>query len=212
MKVIHVEAKANVDVKDVIKKVRHEGKLGLMTTIQFVNQLKDVHKLLPNSVIGGQVLGCNVSKALEIIEEVDAYLYIGSGEFHPLEIALETGKEVIWANPFTNEVKDISKDEIEKRKKRIKGAYMKFLASDKVGILVSSKKGQNQMKAALEFQKSLEKKSYIFLFNTLDFNDLENFPDIDCWVNTACARIAIEDYDKFRKPVINLKDIERLKK
>ena len=27
------------------------------------------------------------------------------------------------------------------------------------------------------------------MFNTLNIEELENFPDIDCWINTACPRI-----------------------
>jgi 2-(3-amino-3-carboxypropyl)histidine synthase len=211
MKILHIEARTNVDITQVIKKVKFKGKLGLLTTIQLVGQLKNIQKLLPNSIIGGQILGCNASLAKNIDNKVDAFLYIGSGEFHPLEVALETSKPVFWANPFTNEVKEIPKADIEKRKKRMKGAYLKFLTSKKIGILVSTKEGQNQIKKAKAFQKTLkDKDSYIFLFNTLNFIDLENFPDIDCWINTACSRIAIEDYKKFNKPVINLADLERL--
>ncbi|MEA3378017.1 MAG: diphthamide synthesis protein [Nanoarchaeota archaeon] len=208
MEILHIDAKSNVDINNIVKKIKFKGKLGLLTTIQLVHKLKDIKEKLPNSIIGGQVMGCDVSLAKKIQNKVDGFLYIGSGEFHPLQIALETGKEVLWANPYTNQISKISKNEIEKRKKRIKGAYLKYLHAEKIGILVSTKNGQNQLKKAMAFKKKANKETYIFLFNTLNFNELENFPEIDCWINTACLRIALEDYDKFNKPIINLRDIE----
>jgi 2-(3-amino-3-carboxypropyl)histidine synthase len=209
MKVLHIRAKTDINVKDIVSKIRLKCKLGLVTTIQLTHILKELHKQLPNSVIGGQILGCNVSLAKKIINKVDAFLYIGSGEFHPLQIALECNKPVYWLNPFSLKLNKVPLSDIEKRKRRIKAGYLKYLSSDKIGLLVSTKSGQNNLKQALEFKrKHKDKTFYIFLFNTLNFSELENFPDIECWVNTACPRIAIEDYDKFLKPVINLHDIE----
>ena len=51
-------------------------------------------------------------------------------------------------------------------------------------------------------KKKKDKNYFIFAFDTLNISDLENFPFIDCWVNTACPRIADE-----RKNMINISDI-----
>ena len=50
----------------------------------------------------GQVLGCCYSTARELY--LDEYLFIGTGQFHPLGIALATGKRVVTADPITCEV------------------------------------------------------------------------------------------------------------
>lgn len=201
MKTLFIEAKSNVNFIEEIKKIRVNGKVGLVTTIQHLHKLKDVQKVIPNSIIGGQILGCDVSEAIKIKDKVDFFLYIGSGEFHPLEVALKTGKEVVSFNPFTKKTSKITKKDIEVMKKKIKGKYLKFLAAEKLGILVSTKPGQYNLKKALELQKKLEKKlSYIFIFNTLNERELENYSDIDIFINTACPRI---DFKK----VINLEDI-----
>ena len=55
-----------------------------------------------------------------------------------------------------------------------------------------------------------EKNCYIFAFDTLDFSQIENFPFVECWVNTACNRI-LDDYGKFPKPLIDLADLEEKK-
>ncbi len=209
MKVLNIHARSNENILEAVKKVKFKGRLGLATTIQHAHLLKDAQKIIPNSVICGQVLGCDVSQALRH-NGVDAFLYIGSGRFHPLEIAMKTSKRVICANPLTNEIAEITKEEVELRKKRVKGAYLKFLSSRKVGIIVTVKSGQYAMPLAEKFRKSelmKNKESFIFLCNTLSFNELENYPDIECWVNTACPRIATEGSDKLARPMVNLEEL-----
>jgi len=52
-------------------------------------------------------------------------------------------------------------------------------------------------------KKYEDKKFYTFIAETIDLNQLENFPFIECWVNTACPRIA-ED----KKGMININEIK----
>ena len=69
---------------------------------------------------------------------------------------------------------------------------------------LQQKKGQGRMQDALKLKKELKDKNvFIFMFETLDFNSLENFPFIDVWVNTACPRI-MDDWEKINKPVVNI--------
>lgn len=176
-------------------------KIGLISTTQFLNCLNDVKAQIESSGRiafigestqgnGGQVLGCDVSSAEAIEKNIDAFLYIGSGEFHPRGVALKTDRDIFVFNPVTNNFSKLDKSEIEAYKKRKKSAYLKFLSSKEIGILVSTKQGQNNLKSALELKKRLKDKNcYIFIADTLDFSQLENFPFIECWVNTACPRI-----------------------
>lgn len=199
MKKLFIHAKSNLDISPVLKKIRIKEKLGLVTTIQHLHKLKQAKKILPNSTIIGSILGCRFNKALKA--KVNAFLFIGSGKFHPLELALQTKKKVYTANPYTNELSQIKKEEIEKRKKQIKGQQIRFLNAKKIGILVSTKPGQCNIKQAVQLQKKY-KNSYLFLFNTLQEKELENFPQIDSWINTACPRI---EYNK----IINIKDLPK---
>ena len=49
------------------------------------------------------------------------------------------------------------------------------------------------MSKALQLKNATpDKKFYIFAYDTLDIPSLENFPFVQCWVNTACPRIADE--------------------
>ena len=203
MKVLNIHAKAIVDIKLPENKIKNlPKKIGLVTTIQHLNKLSNVKEQFPESIVGGQVLGCDVNSAKKIVKDVKAFLFIGSGMFHPIEIALKTEKPVFCWNPFTKELTKVKKDDIDRYKKTKKAALIKFLSSDKIGILVSTKSGQYNMKKALELKNKADKDYFIFQFDTLNKNELENFPFIECWVNTACPRISDECIN-----IINISDI-----
>ncbi len=193
MNVLHIHAKSKADVKLSETAINAlPARLGVVTTIQHLHKLDEVISQLKEAVKGGQVLGCNVDSAKQIAGKVDAFLFIGSGEFHPVAIALETEKKVFKWNPLTKQLLVVKDEEVEKYKKRRKGALARFLSSNKIGILVSTKHGQSRMDKAMKLAEKKDKEYYIFAFDTLNISDLENFPFIQCWVNTACPRIADE--------------------
>ena len=88
MKTLFIHAKSNEAVLPVVEKAAKllPKKIGLVSTIQHAHKLKDAKKLLEKKgkkvFIAGSVLGCDVSNAKKTEKKVDAFLYIGSGEFH----------------------------------------------------------------------------------------------------------------------------------
>jgi 2-(3-amino-3-carboxypropyl)histidine synthase len=200
MKKIFIEARSKEDISEVLTKVKLNGKIGLASSIQFLDQLKVANKKLKNSIIAGQVLGCNADNCKKIKNKVDCFLYIGSGEFHPTRIAIETEKPVYIANPLTNTFSKLDPKIIENYKKSVQGKLSKFYRAEKVGIIFSTKPGQNQLTHVKSIKKKINKDFYLFIADFIDTHELENFPDIDIWVNTACPRI--ED-----KSIINLEDL-----
>ena len=173
-------------------------RIGLITTVQFVDYLDEIKNCLKNKKVfigtgkqkyKGQILGCDVSAAENV--KVDAYLYVGTGKFHPLIVGVNTGKDVFTLNPITGAFGKVDDKEIDNYKKRKKAALVKFLSSDNIGILVSTKKGQYyDVKEIEKLEKKYPKKQfYVFMAETIDYKQLENFPFIGAWVNTACPRI-----------------------
>lgn len=220
MKTVFINAKYTGKVElNKIELDKLPKKIGLVTTVQFLGNIKEIISYLKNNGKEvfidkdnqknmGQLLGCDVSAAIKIQNNVDAFLYIGSGRFHPIGVALKTNKDVFCFNPITNIFSKLDNNEIEKYKKSKKARYSGFLYADNIGILVSTKLGQCSYKKAVGIKKNLEgkgKKAFIFAFDTLNSNEMENFPFIDFWVNTACPRIA-NDEDK--KNVIDMSDLE----
>lgn len=152
----------------------------------------------------GQILGCDV---FEFKEEFAAFLYVSDGKFHPTALLYKNEKPVYCYNPFNDKYEVLGKDYLEKLQKRRKGQLAKFLSSKNVGILVSTKPGQNQSKKAEELREKLEKSgknTYLFLADNIDFNQLENFNFIDVWINTACPRI-VEDFK-----CLNVEDLKEI--
>lgn len=214
MKTMFVYGKSNADVRLPEEYVKLLPKrVGIVTTIQHLHKIKDVQEQLEGSLIGGQLLGCKVETAERIAYKVDAFLYIGSGDFHPIAVQLKTGKIVYCWNPSTKNFRTIDAEKVEEYKRFKKGQLLKFLSAETVGILISTKLGQNdnkinryseelKMKKALELKKRGDKKYYLFACDTLNWNNLEDFPFIDVWVNTACPRIADE-----KAGIINIDDV-----
>lgn len=204
MKLLFIPAQAKVDLSGILKKIKLKGKIGLVAAVQYIHTLEEVQKHIPNSIIAGQVLGCNAAQPYKVKDKVDSFLYIGSGRFHPIAVALITKKPVYIANPITSEFSEISQKEIEDYQKKKKGKQLMFLSAKKIGILVSMKPIQQLYQKALELKQKLkDKESFIFVTNTFDAPQFENFNDIDCWINTACPRIE-------GKNIINLEDLPKL--
>jgi len=215
---MHVKYTGEVDLRKIgLDKL--PKKLGLVTTTQFLNKIDEIKVYLEKNGKevfidklkqrnAGQLLGCDVGAATKIQDDIDAFLYIGSGEFHPLGVALNTKKEVFTFNPVTSTFSKLNEESIEKYKKSKKANYVKFLSADNIGIMVTIKPGQYSYRKALEIKEKLEekgKKCFIFVFDILDANEMENFPFIDFWINTACPRIA-DDRDK--KNVVDMGELE----
>ena len=47
----------------------------------------------------------------------------------------------------------------------------------------------------------------ILVSNTLDFGSISNMLEFDAFVNTACPRIAIDDTDRLRKPLLSANEL-----
>jgi 2-(3-amino-3-carboxypropyl)histidine synthase len=202
MKLFHIPAKSNLEIKipaSELKKAKLPKRVGLVTTIQHLHQLPALEKQIKGARIVGQIVGCRVDLAEKAKDKVDAFLFIGTGEFHPIAVALKTNKPVFVFNPVSQKLSKLDEQTIADFRQQRKGALIKFLHAKNVGILVSTKHGQQRFSEARKLKRKLEsekqeasqgKKCYIFIFDTLDFSQLENFPFIDSWLNTACPRIA----------------------
>ena len=217
METLFIPCEHKADIIPVLKKIlsmiENYKRIGLVTTAQHLSQLEKAGEFLGNSgveaVVGGQVLGCNQEAAAAIEGKVDAFLYIGSGRFHPLGISLKTEKPVFVANPYSGNADEISQEERERWLKKKKGRITRSLTAEKFGILVSTKEGQFNLKQAREIQKQLEvkgKKAILFAGVELSPDRLLGY-DIGCWINTACPRLVDDEFDK---AVLNPDEMELL--
>jgi len=175
--------------------------LSIFYSIQFESQAKQVKESLANSKVNNfsQVLGCASPK---VSKDTKAILLIGSGLFHAKSIAINSSCPVFILE--NNNIIQLKEKDIEDLKKLKKSAYMKFLTEDKIGILISTKPGQQRLSQAMKFAKSLNKKYYFFISNELSSLEFENF-GIKSFVNSACPRM-----DMASNSVINIQDLIKL--
>ena len=195
MKVIHLHAETEIpeftfECKDLPEK------LGILSTIQHMHNVDELMNYLKKHgkkpVLGGQLLGCDQASAIKIKNEVDAFLYFGTGLFHPIGVAKKIDKPLYLLDPLKKKVELMERDRIEKVLKQRKGQYIKFLSSENIGVLISKKSGQAQVQVLLDRilgTKKEGKNFYFFIVDTLNLNDLENFPFVESWLNTMCPRI-----------------------
>jgi len=184
-------------LKEITKKLPKN--IALCYSIQFKNLAEELKSQLKQKNITSfiQVLGCSKPK---FPQNTDAVLLIGSGKFHAVSLAYESKLPVYVFE--SNTLSKISNKEIEKLAKQKKASYVRFLNFKKVGVLVSTKPGQQNLKKALDFKKTLKnKKSYLFLSNNISTAEFENF-GLKSWVNTACPRIDLDN-----SAVINIRDL-----
>ncbi len=222
MKVIIAEGRYTGSIsipKEILKKLPKD--VTLAATIQYLNAIPAISKQLAeygikatlfkgiHSKYPSQIVGCDIVQPFW-----EAALYIGDGLFHPKTLVLKGNKPVHCYSPETGEYRLVTRKDVEDILFRHNAARVKFLEAHTIGVLVTTKCGQNNMKAALALKKHLfgKKDVMIFLTDALDWSDLENYPFVDMWINTMCPRISYDDQPRFRKMVLDLADaIETLK-
>jgi len=186
MKVLYIETQnksQKVELnEEILKKLPKE--LLLVYSIQYKSQAGKIKKQLESNgfkITGfSQVLGCTKLKLTKPV------LLIGSGRFHALNLALQSDYPVYIYNNGT--ITKIEENEIEALKKKKQGNISKFLSSERVGILFSTKPGQyNPKEEIIEklMKKYPEKRFFFFVSNNINIAEFENFK-IDFWLNTAC--------------------------
>ena len=146
-----------------------------------------------------QVLGCSkISNKNNL-----PILLIGTGRFHAQNLYLQTPTLYVLEN---NKITRIPKADIDKLKAKKKTALIKFLGAERIGILVTTKPGQENLRKAQALKQKLEKQgkqAYIFISNNIDTSQFENF-NIQSWVNTACSGLAMDN-----SKIINIADLPK---
>ncbi|MDO5843749.1 MAG: diphthamide biosynthesis enzyme Dph2 [Methanocorpusculum sp.] len=189
--------------------------VGIVTTIQHAHQSQQMAEYLKtkgiNAVVGkgsgrtpvdGQVLGCTYETAEKA--KADAYLFVGTGVFHAIGVALAAKKPTFALDPFGNGgVLEVSGDKLLRRR---------FVQIEKAknaknfGILLSSKSGQCRKELAKRLV-SLSEKTSLVLIREVSEMELRNL-GFDAYVNTACPRLAVDDQSRFSVPVLSPAEFE----
>jgi 2-(3-amino-3-carboxypropyl)histidine synthase len=219
--VIFLEARMTTDLKEAAQNaVPHlqSKKVGIATTVQHIHKLDQALEILKDhgieGLVGpaggrikypGQVLGCCYSTAKAL--EVDEFLFIGTGQFHPLGIALATGKSVVVADPISGKISKIDPQPMLRRRF---GAISRAMDARSFAVLVSKKPGQRRMELAKRMKALGEakgKEMFLVYLDNIEPDRLLNL-GVEAAVSTACPRIALDDAAKYRIPMLTPPEFE----
>ena len=222
--VVYIPAKSRHETIPVIEKALQllQGtRIGVATVVQHLHTLPETTKLLeargfkvqlpgrgPWAHDSGQVLGCDYFGLKRIESEVDSFLVIGS-YFHALGASLSVEKPTILADPYDQTARNLDQD----RARIIRQRYAmveKARQANTFGIIVSTKPGQSNPTIAMNIQRQLEengKKAVVLYADEVVPDKLLDFTDIDAFVDTACPRLALDDPERFSKPIVTRDEI-----
>lgn len=222
--VVYVPAKSRHEVIPVVEKSLPliNGKaIGLTTSLQHLHTLSQVEKFLtekgftvhvpgrgPWAHDTGQVLGCDYFGLRKIQLQVDSFLVVGS-YFHGIGAALSVEKPTVLADPYDGTVRSLNADReriVRQRFAMIEKARM----ANRFGIIISTKPGQCNPQIGMSILQQLEEKgkSGVLLYaDEVVPEKLMDFIDLEAFVDTACPRLALDDPERFPKPILTRDEI-----
>ena len=218
-RVIFVPYEVDFDVsvlENALPYLKGKGAVGLVTTVQHVHLIPAMESFLKSRGIDvriadgsgrtpcrGQVLGCCFSTARETA--ADEILFVGTGVFHPIGIALTTRARVVALDPLTGTAQEVSGDTLLRKRFAV---IEKARGAKSVGIIVSTKYGQARMDLARRLA-ALMPGAVIVTMKEVSPDELLNL-GFGAYVNTACPRLAYDDQIRFPVPVLSPQEFEIL--
>ncbi len=220
--VVYVEIKDKTPIFSLLQKCAKEfnyNKLGLVASVQHVHQLEETKNffeskgkiiIIPKkkgySYYDGHVVGCEYNSLKIIANEVDAFVVIGN-RFHSLGAALSVKNPVYLLDVYNNEVVEMSKFRDKIIKQRF-AAIEKVKNAKKIGIIIGLKPGQKfgSFKVMKKKFEDCGKEVIVLTMSEISNDKLVNFYDIEAFVELACPRIAIEDFDKYEKTLVTFRE------
>ena len=203
--VVYLDYFINIDPIPIIErefeKINQYKTIGLFSSLQYIPAMRKVKEYLEKKgkkvlvkktlKYEGQVLGCRVDAAKL---DADCLLYVGTGKFHPLGVALTVDKPVLSLDLERQRIIDLEKEKMKYLKKKA-WHDEKIKSANVVGIAVSWKHGQNRIKEAFRLKKQLEeqgKKVHILAFDAISKEKIVGMK-LDAIINMACPRMDDED-------------------
>ena len=223
--VIYIPIKDELDLtsllRNSVKELANFTKIGLSLSIQHIHDSEKIaefyrrngkevflSKKRGNVANQGQIVGCQYEGLKEIEDKVDCFLIVGNN-FHSMGAALAVAKPVFLMDVYNDEITSMQELKDKILKQRIISVE-KFKEAEKIGIIISLRKGQNFFGSYKILRKKFEKagkKVILITMNEVTPDKLFNFYGVDAFVELACPRIAIDDFAKYRKPIVTFKEV-----
>jgi len=221
--VLYIEVRDILDLKPLLEKslnlLEKHKTIGLSYSIQHRHDIENIIKFYEkkdkkiilskksgNAAYEGHVLGCQYAGLKAIQDKVDAFVIIGN-RFHSMGAALSVKKPVILVDVYNHNIKTMEglRDKILKQRLF---SIEKFKEAKKIGVIVGTKIGQkfSSPETILEKLKKNEKEAIIITMDEITPEKIMNFYSIDAFIELACPRIALDDFAKYEKPILTMRE------
>lgn len=221
--ILYIEVKDLLDLEPIMKKSLKElkefKKIGLSYSIQHRHDLENIKKFYEKAgkevvlskklgyvAYEGHIVGCQYEGLKAIQDEVEAFVIVGN-QFHAMGAALALEKPVILLDVYNDGVRSM-KGLREKILKQRAISIEKMREAENVAIIIEIKPGQRfgSPKFLLQKLKEAGKNAVVITMSELTPDKLMNFYNIDAFVELACPRIAVDDFYKYEKPILTMKE------
>jgi len=222
--ILYMEVRDNLDLGPILKrsleKIKEYKKIGFSYSIQHRHDLEMIRKFFEDAgkevvlskKIGnvdyeGHIVGCQYEGLRKIQNEVECFVIMGN-QFHSMGAAIAVEKPVVLIDVYNDDVRDMGnlRNKILKQRAISIG---KLKDARKVGIIVEIKPGQQFGSAnylVKQFKEKTDKEVIVITMNELTPDKLMNFYDIDAFIELACPRIALDDFYKYKQPILTFKE------
>ena len=194
--------------------------IGVVTTAQHLQLLEELQTRLaeagfapvmgeggPRLAAPGQLLGCSSAAARTL--DVPGYLYLGTGVFHPLTVALATGKPVACLDPHNGAVTEAKADRFLRQR------YAAISAAGRAhrwAVMFSTQIGQERLALAERLAGELRDsgRESLLIGGIHQSEGQLAALGIGAAVITACPRVAIEDGPTWSIPLLTVPELQIL--
>jgi len=196
---------------------------GILAFAQHLDQIRSVASIFEKNGItalvgkglgqlhDGQIFGCEFYPAYNIRDRAQVMVLLGQSMFHAIGLRLSTGRPTFILDPYENRVIDIENTSSERLKKSILSIY-KARDSEKFGVIIGLKEGQIMTDQSVRIKRKLEelgKQVQLLALREITSDRLNQFTDIEAFVQTGCPRISVDGYT-FSKPVLSVPQTDAL--
>ncbi|NPA76543.1 MAG: diphthamide biosynthesis enzyme Dph2 [Candidatus Diapherotrites archaeon] len=209
--VIYIPITLDLNIEKILGVLEQiEGKIALCTTVQYLPYLKSLKKALGNKVaIGrgvlateeGQVLGCDPGACNT---DADVNVIITDGIFHGVLARMQTGRKTYILTP-AGKLIDVE-PHVERYLRQRETAKTLAREAKRVGVVITTKRGQMYRNVAEEVAKHIRESGAEADLLVCDYfypEYVEGMP-YDAYVFTGCPRVPIDDYTRFKKPILTV--------
>ena len=197
-------------------------KIALVSSIQHIHIIEKIKQFFDQTEktvfnpdkqgyahVNGHVVGCEYGGLKKSKKEnaIEAVIVLGN-QFHALGAALALPETPVILLDTYNEDVVIMDEKREQIITQRAASIEKMKEAKTIGIIIGLKVGQKfgAYQLLKEGFEKMGKKVLLITMREMTPDKIYNFYTVDGFVELACPRIAVDDFERYKKPIITLKE------